>query len=289
MDLKRTYNRFTTLLELMRIRNALIALLGVFVGAIIYAPDTPLGPVLIAGFSASLILSGGNMLNDYFDIESDKTNKPWRPIPSGRITKSDALMLGIAFFMIGIGISKAVNKYCLMIALVNTIILVVYARYSKSMLLVSNISISYLVASVFIYGALSTIVGGVFSVYSNFFLTVVVACSFLMTWAREIIKDIEDIEGDNKVYARSLPIVFGEKKSKVFATAMGVIAVLISLTPIFPQMPDFNTLPYLVVISLADLMFIASFTMHPALAQRTMVGGMTLSLIAFLSAKLISI
>jgi geranylgeranylglycerol-phosphate geranylgeranyltransferase len=280
-------HKIRVLLTLMRIRNALIAFVGVTVGAALYTPDIPVNQVLLAGLSAACVLSGGNIINDYFDIEADKTNKPWRPVPSGHISMSDTLMLAIVFFMAGVGISHAINKYCLAVAILNTVILILYARYSKRLLLVSNLSISYLVASVFVYGALSTVGYSQTVAGGRQLLAVVVACSFLMTLAREIVKDIEDIEGDSRVYATSIPIKIGEKKSSLLAASIGVLAVAASLTPIFQHAVGFNTLAYTIFIIIADLIFLVSFTMHPALAQRTMVAGMALSLIAFLSGSLV--
>ncbi|MFC2163223.1 geranylgeranylglycerol-phosphate geranylgeranyltransferase [Candidatus Altiarchaeota archaeon] len=287
LDLEALITKVRILFALVRVRNVLISLIGVFVGAVLYDPDIAIQPILMAAASAGFILAGGNILNDYFDIATDKTNKPWRPLPSGHISMSDTLMLAIVFFLLGLGLSKAVNEYCLIVAIVNTGILILYARYSKRLLLVSNLSISYLVASVFLYGALATLKPGDPVGSAGILLMVVTACSFFMTLAREIMKDIEDIEGDAKVYASSLPIKLGEKRSAIIATIFGIAAVLISLTPIFVHPPGFNTLYYGIFISLADLIFISAFTMHPALAQRMMVGGMTLSLIAFMVGRLI--
>jgi len=278
-----------TIFALLRIRNALISFLGVYVGAILFISPIPVHNVILAGLSAALILGGGNTLNDYFDVDTDKTNKPWRPIPSGKISMSDAFMLAIVFFMIGIGIANRINKSCMVLAILNTILLIVYAKYSKRLLLLSNVTISYLVASVFIYGAFSTINNEQLASGNLLLISILVCCSFLMTFSREIIKDIEDIEGDTKIYAKSLPIVIGVKKSNLVAVTIGISAVLLSVVPIFYHTPMFNTLFYAVFIFLADLLFIVSFTMHPALAQRSMIAGMTLSLLAFLTGGLIAI
>ncbi|HHQ45229.1 MAG TPA: hypothetical protein ENN13_03725, partial [Candidatus Altiarchaeales archaeon] len=98
-----------TMLGLTRPRNMLMAFIGVFTGAVLYTQDYNLLMLFAAALSASLILAGGNGMNDYFDFEIDRVNKPERPIPSGRITRSDAMMLSIVFFLSGLGLAKAVN------------------------------------------------------------------------------------------------------------------------------------------------------------------------------------
>ncbi len=65
------------------------------------------------------------------------------------------MMLSLALFAIGLGMSKFVNIYCFIIALSNVIVLIVYGKYSKKMYLLSNLIVSYLVASIFVYGALA--------------------------------------------------------------------------------------------------------------------------------------
>lgn len=55
------------------------------------------------------LYGGGVVLNDYFDAEIDQQERPERPIPSGQVTKSEALTLGVVLFLIGIAASFVVN------------------------------------------------------------------------------------------------------------------------------------------------------------------------------------
>ena len=275
-----------TLWELLRMRNGIIAFFGVLVGATLIHTAGAIIPgtkVLIAGLAAFLTTSAGNILNDYFDLEIDRINKPERPIPSGRISRSDAFMFSIVLFLLGLGFSKSVNDYCLSIASLNSLILIFYAKYSKKLLLVSNLGVSFLVASIFIFGVAATIQDGMntLSMKEIKLVAVITVCAFLMTLSREIIKDIEDIKGDEKTYAVTLPIKIGAKRAKNMAIICTLAAIAFSLIPFTIQLTFFNPYAYGVVIIISDLVFIISLTMHPSLGQRVMVLGMLLALIAF--------
>jgi len=272
--------------ELFRIRNVLIIFFGVIVSAtFMYSAGESfsMSSVILAGISAALVTGAGNAINDYFDSEIDKINKPKRPIPSGRITKPDVGMLSIALFLVGIGISKFINEYCLILAVLNSVILVLYARYSKKLLLISNLAISYLVTSIFLFGVAATIQEGFefFDLKEIRIVMVITACAFLMTFSREIVKDIEDIEGDRREYAKTLPIVLGKDKAEKAAATLAAGAILFSFLPFVIHPPAFSLFVYGVLILLADTIFFLSFTMHPALGQRLMVIGMAVALVAF--------
>ncbi len=272
--------------ELIRIRNGVIAFFGVLVGAALVYTTSAITQelrVLVAGFVALLITGAGNAINDYFDYEIDKINKPHRPIPSGRISRSDVFMLSIILFLLGLGFAKYVNDYCLSIAFLNSIILIFYAMYSKKLLLVSNLGISYLVASIFLFGVAATIQEGtsMLSIEEIKIVTILTACAFFVTFSREIIKDIEDIKGDKEKYAVTLPIKIGVRRAKNMAIILTLIAIAFSLLPFAIETTSFNVYAYGTIIIISDLIFLASLTMHPTLGQRLMVVGMLLALTAF--------
>ena len=271
---------------LLRIRNVIISFLGVYAGALLFSLGTPISflNVFLAASAAALILGGGNAINDYFDYEIDKINKPERPIPSGKISRSDAFMLSIVLFLIGLAISKSINPLCLGMAVINTAILLVYAKWGKNLLILSNIMISYLVASVFIFGSLA-VYNPIMHIntWGINILLVLTVCSFLINLSREIIKDIEDMDGDLKNYSNTLPIKIGADNAKKISFIIALITVTISITPIVWDPPLFNELLYGIIILITNAVIIASYTTHPSLNQRMLVFSMTLALIAFMA------
>lgn len=269
----------------MRLRNCVIAFFGVFVGAALTQNTVSWVGVFAAAVSAALITGGGNAINDYFDFEFDKINRPDRPIPSKRISRENALRLSILLFLVGVIISKQINRYCLILAFLNSLTLITYARYSKRMLLLSNLTVSYLVASVFLYGSLAALKP--LTLFLNRLPAtawILTLCAFFMTLAREIVKDIEDKEGDLKLGARTLPIVFGERKSERLAESSAASAILLSMAPIvliLEKQIKFNIYAYAPIVLLSDVVFVLAFTKPPKESQRMMVAGMMLSLMAF--------
>lgn len=285
MTAKKTFESLKTVLDLIRVRNAVISFFGVYVGALVFLLESPMDTfqVLKAAIAAALILGGGNALNDYYDYRIDRINQPKRPIPSGRITRNGALILALAMYLFGLTVSYTINAYCLALAGANTLLLTVYARYGKRMLLTSNMTISYLVASVFIFGALSAYTPAWQLNPGGVKLTLVLTvCSFLINLSREIIKDIEDVEGDRKAKSLTLPIKYGEGNAKNLAIASALATCVISLTPIASPTPGFNGPVYGAVIVLTDLVLLSSFGKPPKAGQKRLVTGMTLALIAFL-------
>lgn len=275
-------------LELIRLRNTLIAFVGVVLGAKL-AGDITVG-VLYAGLSAFLVTGAGNALNDFFDYEIDRINRPSRPLPSGKIGKNTTVMLAIVLFIVGIALASLINIYCLGLALVNSMVLILYAKYSKKLLLTANMAVSYLSASTFVYGGLATLKPMHALTVSDLRFTVVLGvCAFFLSIAREITKDIEDIEGDKKLGGTTLPIVVGVDTAKKITFFFILIAVLASMTPLVASLccgfwagRVFNRMLYTLFIMPADIIFISSaLVSNPGKAQRTMVLGMLVALLAF--------
>lgn len=280
----RIKGQIETLLTLIRIRNCIMAFFGVLLGAIFISFSNVFTlKIISAGFAVFFIAGAGNAINDYFDYEIDKINKPDKPIPSNRINRSDALMLSLALFFIGLGLSKYVNRYCLLIGILNSFILVLYGRYSKRLHLISNLTIGYLVASIFVFGAIANLDNGIIDIEIGKLQLIVIisACAFFAIFSREIIKDIEDIEGDKKEHSVTLPIKIGVYRSKDIAYVFTLVAILFSIIPFFIAREYLNLQFYGVSILIADFIFLISFITHPSLSQRIMIVGMIMALLAF--------
>ncbi|WP_305064241.1 geranylgeranylglycerol-phosphate geranylgeranyltransferase [Methanococcoides sp.] len=245
-------------LELMRAGNCAMAafagLIGVLIAYNILSSASPY--VSLSLFDTSLIFAvvflvtgAGNGLNDYFDIEIDKVNKPSRPIPSGKISLKSALYFSLLLFITGIALAFLVNPLCGIIALFNSIVLIFYAQSLKRTPFFGNASVGYLTGSTFLFG------GAVFGMSGLQALLVLFFLATLATIAREIVKDVEDIEGDKKDGARTLPILVGAKKASYVAAAFGFTAMLAS--PV-PYMQSILNEKYLFVVGIADIFFLVA-------------------------------
>ncbi|MFC1887315.1 geranylgeranylglycerol-phosphate geranylgeranyltransferase [Candidatus Cloacimonadota bacterium] len=175
--------------------------------------------ILFAMISASLISGAGYVINDFFDLKIDVVNRPNRVIPSGRISPKAAYLYSVFLFVLGIITSYlTANIYCVIMAIINSLLLFLYARYYKKTLLAGNLIVSYSAFSCFIYGGLTA--GNL----KNSFILGLFA--FLFTFIREIVKDAEDIEGDRQFGVRSLAIYAG-KKVVIWTSSFFVLLITI--------------------------------------------------------------
>jgi len=112
-------------LQLVRPANVLTAVSDVWAGAALaamFAVSTLAGfpELLCAALSGMLLYTGGIVFNDVFDVELDRAERPERPIPSGKVPKSGAVVLGVAAFALGCLLAFLVNKtaFCLSLGIV---------------------------------------------------------------------------------------------------------------------------------------------------------------------------
>ena len=227
-------------IELSRPINGLIAFISVFLGALLASGSlSPLINVFIVAIAAFLILSAGNALNDFCDVEIDKINKPQRPIPSGKITRKEALTFAVILLEIGTGMGILINLTAFLIALSVSICLAFYAIWLKRTPLAGNIVVGLLTAVIFISGGVAV------NSLSGMIIPAIFA--FLFTTAREIVKDIEDIEGDRKAGAKTIPIFWGARVAMYLIFIFMASVIIFSIIPYLAQVYSWK---YLIAVVL---------------------------------------
>ena len=268
------------IIKLIRPHNCVLAGIGVLIGGIIAVGGMPPTEIAFAFVGAFFIAAGGNAVNDYADREVDAINNPERPIPSGDISPYDALFSSRILFAVGIAYGALTWQLsCLVIAGINSALLYYYSKRLKKEGLVGNITISYLVGSTFLFGSLAV---GRFETVG-----IMAAMAGFATAGRELIKDIEDIQGDRGSGSQSYPLKHGRKPAAGLAIIFTMVAV--SLTPL-PYAWDIFGSVYLYVVSIPVISFIIGMitigrnqTRKSAhRASLTYKIGMGLGLVAFL-------
>ncbi len=235
----------TSYLELTRPLNNLITALAVFIGAWIAGLTGYMDKLFFALLSASFISAGGYVINDYFDLEIDKINKPSRPLPQGEIRPRSALVFSFILFMVGIFFSLFIKNIALILAIMAIALLILYSFKFKRTPLFGNLVVSFICGLAFIYGGL---------VGRDFRLSLIPAgFAFLFHLGREIIKDIEDIKGDISSGAQTLPVVSGINLSLLLTTI--VFSGLLFLT-IIPYYFKIFPLLYLIIVLVMDLLLV---------------------------------
>ena len=200
--------------------------------------------------STVLIAAAGYIINDYFDVKTDLINHPDTVVVDRVIKRRLAIVLHITFTFLGIviGMYVALKTGYLRLAIFHfaaAVLLWFYSTHFKRTLLVGNVVVSLLTASVtfmpFVYELavmqkLDTtfISTHRYAVLSIFKITSIFAVfAFITSMAREIIKDMEDYKGDKETGGATMPIVWGIGVSKFNAFFLVIITVLLLLFVVY--------------------------------------------------------
>lgn len=191
-----------------------------------------------------LIAGAGYIINDYFDINIDQVNKPDRMVVDRIITRRMAIFWHLLFSGIGIVLSVYVG-YKLHNPLIGignilcVILLWVYSTTYKRQMIVGNVLISLLTAWVILIMLVAELPGWWNSIKTAADMQASVArlsrigvlyaaFAFILSLIREVVKDMEDMEGDRRAQCKTLPIVYGVNASKVFAgTWLAILIVML--------------------------------------------------------------
>jgi geranylgeranylglycerol-phosphate geranylgeranyltransferase len=230
------FSRIWSYVILTRPLNVVIGGLSIFVGALVTGTIHPLRHVLIACASGSLVAAGANAINDYFDVEIDRRNKPYRLLPAGKIARRKARVFALAL-LLGSLLGAAIGPVPLLVAASTATLLYVYSWRLKRTVLWGNIAVSVATALAFIYGGLAVGRPAAALIPAGF--------AFLFHLGREIIKDVEDMHGDRLEGVVTLPIRHGRRTALVVATA--VYALVVAVTPL-PYVGGVYDLAYLLVV-----------------------------------------
>jgi geranylgeranylglycerol-phosphate geranylgeranyltransferase len=218
-------------LSIIRPQNCIIGGLTVIAGIAIAYQLAPTGLIseytnmLIFGYlTYFFVAAGGNVVNDIFDIEVDKINRPHRPLPSGRMTIKQAwIYVG---FLSAMGIIFAWLNGPIGTVIVATFLIVgyVYAAKVKELGLAGNFLVAFSFAFGVIYGSL--IYGeSIANMYIPIPTWLYFFTAFFILQAREIIKGAEDVEGDELRDVRTIARVYGYKTAAIVAAILNFIGV----------------------------------------------------------------
>ncbi len=179
-----------------------------------------------------LVAAGGYVINDYFDAEVDAVNKAYRPIPSGAVSKREALILSIVLGVLGVALAVISGPLTLTFAALNSVLVYLYSYKIKEWGFIGNIVVAFEGAASILYGALalSEYISSI-QLMTNSFMPALYA--FLLLLAREVVKTIEDYKADELRNVKSLPRVLGIKTSSIVSAILLLVVVAISPIPYF--------------------------------------------------------
>jgi geranylgeranylglycerol-phosphate geranylgeranyltransferase len=215
--------------EILRPDEALMMSLPVLIVAIVGHEFSI--PVFLGTLLVYLMAGAGNVINDAFDHKIDAVNKPDRPIPSGRISLKNArIYAGILYItsaLISLIISCLINNYLFFILIVcSAIIIYAYSRYFKAMSLVGNIVVGGMIGFCFVIGGFILLCTT--NNWNTFRMSLYIALlATVANVARELVKDMEDVHGDELGGARTFPVLYGKKASSIITILVLVVTVAV--------------------------------------------------------------
>lgn len=211
-------------ITLIRPVNFVITALSIFVASLLAGgTQAQFLHMLFASLSGALIGSGGMVINDILDVEIDMINKPDRPIPSGAVDRYDAMMFYGALTGAGMIMAAYTTKPAFIIAFITAPMLILYSKVLKGTPLIGNMLIGGLTGLAFIFGGAA--VGNIKQALMPALF------AFLINVGREVIKDMEDVEGDAKNGAATLPVVYGMRNAAIIATMFLVFVMASTIVP----------------------------------------------------------
>ena len=269
-------------IALTRPGNAILTAIAVIAGAFIASGSDIMefqAEIAICSISAMMLVGGGNALNDYNDRETDKLNHPKRPIPSGQIKAETALNYAQLLLALGLLLLffTLENKMPFVIALIGVGMLIAYENGLKAAGITGNISVGLMSGAVFLYAGMAVNDPG--PTMWLFGLAV------LATISREIVKDIQDLEGDND--RKTLPTRIGVNNALNLSTFILLIAIGLSYTAI-NSFENMARITYVGGITLANGMMLLGIYNSKLedyfTGQKNIKQGMGLAILAFILA-----
>lgn len=237
------FEKIYALIKISRPLNFFITFFTIIV-AIIICSSRQLNFTLIffSALSGGLTACAGNVINDFFDINIDKINHPERPLPSGILNLSEAFIFYFILIFSSLTISYFINYASLLIVILSTILLFFYSYKLKKIPLVGNIIIAFLTGMTFIYGGAAV---------NNIYYAIVPAIfAFLINFVREIVKDMEDVEGDLKNGIKTFPFRYGFSSAKKIIIFVTLILIVFTFYPFLKS--NFKIEYLLIIIALVN-------------------------------------
>ena len=199
--------------------------------------------LLLLILATVLIAAGGYVINDYFDVKIDRINRPDELIVTRTVSKPAAMRLSLCLSGAGIvcGLVIAIVLRSMTLGILFVIVpglLWFYSSSYKRLLMVGNLIIALLAGLTPMLVAMANVAllqlrFGSILPYTSLehdlyaWLGGFALFAFLLTWIREIIKDMQDQMGDRELECHSMPVVWGDTWTKVFVTLLIVLTIAI--------------------------------------------------------------
>ncbi len=208
--------------------NCLIAACGVAVGAYLTSPHWLSTDTLLTGLAVFFVCAGGNALNDACDIAIDRISHPQRVLVRGALSRRTALVMTVILMALGLVLASLVNVWVVAIGAAGILLTVMYDLRLKQAPLAGNLVVALSAGLTFLIGGAAAdperwlilpgpIIPAVFAIFFHL--------------VREIVKDVEDRDGDLRAGIKTLPSRIGVKPALIVALAAMTLLIILTVVP----------------------------------------------------------
>ncbi|WP_440058916.1 geranylgeranylglycerol-phosphate geranylgeranyltransferase [Thermogladius sp. 4427co] len=180
-------------------------------------------PALTAFLTGYLSTSSSMLVNDYVDAPVDRLNKPWKPIPSGRADPGTALALGLGLGASSVLLNLPAGPLPLATVAAYTLLGVLYSFSRKHWQ--SHFMVSASTTGPLVYGYILAGTPGGWLSFTVLYSLII----FSATTGREVVKALQDLEGDRALGYKTIPVVYGVGGAKAALAGAGLASLALSI------------------------------------------------------------
>jgi len=218
--------KFFSLFSVVRGYNILVVVLAQYLASVyIFAHDKPVKSVLLdlnllmLVLASSATIAGGYIINNFYDSEKDLINKPRKTMLDRLVSQNTKLSFYFVLNFLSVVFASYVSFKAVVFFSMYIFAIWLYSHRLKKLPIVGNMVSAILTVTPFF---------AIFIYYQNF-ETVVFAHGhflFLLISMRELTKDLENLKGDLALNYRTIPVIYGEKVSKLMLTLVAVCTII---------------------------------------------------------------
>jgi 4-hydroxybenzoate polyprenyltransferase len=246
---------FSGILKLVRWPNLLMMVISQYLAAIFL-----IGPVskylnILRDLDLAFICLGtisvaaaGYIINDYYDVKIDYINKPDRVVVGKLLKRRSAMFIHLGLNALGIVAGALVSLKIAIIDFVAAIWLWGYSNQLKRMPLVGNLSVAIL-------SGMSIAIVEIHYQSGNSLVYIYALFAFFISLIREILKDIEDLKGDQTFGCKTLPVIWGTRNTK-YMLLLVIALFLLCLLQILKGIESHNIYLYFMAMIIPAIFFI---------------------------------
>jgi len=243
----------------------LVSLLG---ACLMYGDIPPLRISLLAFFIPIMGWIAGLYLADYYDRALDSIQKPHRPIPSGRISHHEALVVGAAFAIAGLGLTFLLPLINVFLVFIAGVLVFCYAKFTKARGLLGNFNRGAMTVTTYLFGVFS--IQSFSSIPPSFWLLSLVF--FFHDTNSNIIGAIRDVHGDKTGGYTTIPVRYGIRITLTISVSLSLLYLIITagIVQIYPLLhfQVYFLILFSIGISILCVMYLILFTSVSSLTRK---------------------